>query len=162
MAQEIERKFLTASDAWRSEAGAGKRLKQGYISKSTTGATVRIRIAGEEARLTVKSPADGIVRSEFEYPIPLPDAEAMLENLCSGHAVEKIRYIIPAENGLRWEVDEYLGDNAGLFTAEIELSAPDTPFALPGWVGREITTDYRYANSALSEKPFSTWREENA
>ena len=162
MAQEIERKFLTASDAWRSEAGAGKRLKQGYISKSTTGATVRIRIAGEEARLTVKSPADGIIRSEFEYPIPLPDAEAMLENLCAGHAVEKIRYIIPAENGFRWEVDEYLGDNAGLFTAEIELPAPDTPFALPEWLGKEVTTDFRYANSALSERPFSTWREENA
>ena len=162
MSLEIERKFLLASDAWRNGASSGRRLKQGYLAKSITGATVRLRITGDEAFLTIKSPSDGMTRSEFEYNIPLADAEDMFEKLCSGCAVEKIRYLVPAGDDLRWEIDEYLGENAGLFTAEIELPSPDTKFDCPAWLGKEITDDYRYANSALSEKPFSTWREKNA
>ncbi|MBQ8754224.1 MAG: CYTH domain-containing protein [Lentisphaeria bacterium] len=162
MAQEIERKFLLLSEEWRKYAAPGIRLKQGYLSNGAAEATVRIRIAGERAFLTVKSQASGLVRAEFEYPVPLTDAETMLDTLTSGHAVEKIRYSLPAGNGLVWEIDEYLGENSGLFTAEIELPAEDTPFDRPEWLGAEITGDFRYANSALSVKPFSTWREKNA
>lgn len=162
MAQEIERKFLLASGAWRSGAGTGVRLKQGYLSSGAATATVRVRIAGEAAFLTIKSQASGLIRSEFEYPVPLADAERMLDTLTTGSSVEKIRYTFPAGGELVWEIDEYLGANAGLFTAEIELPSADVPFERPEWLGNEITGDYRYANSALSEKPFSTWSKENA
>ena len=156
MALEIERKFLLASDSWRDEAAGGTCLKQGYLSGNAENAVVRVRIAGEKAFLTIKGRASGIVRQEFEYEIPYADAEALL-SLCSGFIVEKVRYTIPAENGMIWEIDDYCGVNAGLTTAEIELPSAETEFIHPEWLGSDISNDYRYSNSALSENPFSQW-----
>ena len=116
MSLEIERKFLLAHDAWRKEAGDGTLLVQGYIAGSKGTPAVRVRIAGTQAFLTIKGAAEGIVRSEFEYPIPVEDARFMIDNFCGERVVEKKRYLCG-----RWEIDEYFKANQGLFTAEIEL-----------------------------------------
>ncbi|MES2183801.1 MAG: CYTH domain-containing protein [Pseudomonadota bacterium] len=152
MALEIERKFLVIGTAWRQ--GAGTRFRQGYLNRDKQ-RTVRVRLAGDQAFLTVKGPTQGATRSEFEYAIPLADAEAMLA-LCDGPLVEKIRRVVVFE-GMAWEVDEFLGDNAGLVVAEIELASEDQPFARPAWLGREVTDDARYFNSNLATFPFSRW-----
>jgi adenylate cyclase len=154
MGREIERKFLVRGEAYRAQ-GTAERYRQGYL-RTAGPATVRVRIAGERGFLTVKGPTVGFSRSEFEYPIPLPDAQALLDTLCERPQVEKLRYRIPA--GARtWEVDEFLGDNAGLVVAELELSAEDEPFERPEWLGEEVTADPRYRNSALAQRPFRTW-----
>ena len=162
MAIETERKFLLASDAWRREAVTPpKRLVQGYFPRVAGGPTVRVRISGAKGFLTVKGrPRDDapVSRSEFEYVIPAEEAESMLEEFCSDRIVKKLRYIFPADDGLRWEIDEYLELNAGLFTAEIELPGPDTPFPRPPWLGKDISGDPRYTNAALSCCPYSSWR----
>ena len=150
MGVEIERKFLLADGSWRSGADEGVPMKQGYFLRSDSDApTVRIRIAGRRAFLTVKGRADGIARSEFEYAVPTADAEAMLREFCGGRVVEKRRFRVPF-GGFVWEVDEYFGRHAGLFTAELELPAPETEFPRPPWLGREVSDDPRYANGALS------------
>ena len=159
MALEIERKFLVKSDSWRSFAVSQSRIVQGYLSAS--GTTVRVRLKDDEAFLTIKGKAEGIIRSEYEYPISVEDAKEMLGNLLCDPPVEKIRYIIPAGNGLFWEVDEYEGANAPLFTAEIELPDENTPFAMPEWLGEDISCDRRYTNRALSRNPYSTWSSED-
>ncbi len=152
MAIEIERKFLVCGDAWR--AAAGVYYCQGYLNRDKV-RTVRVRIAGEQAFLTVKGLSEGASRLEFEYAIPVADARNLLM-LCEQPLIEKYRRNIPYE-GFVWEVDEFLGENAGLVIAEIELPAEDTPFALPDWVGQEVTQDPRYFNSALSQLPYSRW-----
>ena len=158
MALEIERKFLVKSDAWRSQAVSSSRIIQGYLTAS--GNTVRIRLRDNKAFLTIKGKASGIIRSEYEYNIPPNEAEEMLKTLALDPPVEKIRYIVPAENGLFWEVDEYLNANFPLFTAEIELPDTETSFVLPDWVGEDISCDNRYTNRALSRKPYSLWSDE--
>lgn len=162
MAIETERKFLLSSDAWRREAVTPpERLVQGYLPRVAGGPTVRVRISGERAFLTVKGRprADSPVsRSEFEYEIPVTDAENMLDEFCGGNLVKKLRYTFPAAGGLQWEIDEYLDLNAGLFTAEIELPGPGTPFPRPPWLGKEISGDPRYTNASLSGCPYSLWR----
>lgn len=157
MSCEIERKFLLADDSWRASGPERVRMVQGYLAGGANSPTVRVRIAGEEAFLTIKgkAAADGISRSEFEYPIPLGDAENMLRTLCGTRIVEKIRYYCG-----RWEIDEYLGLNAGLFTAEIELETPDEAFERPAWLGREVSFESAYSNGALSRHPYSTWEKE--
>ena len=160
MAKEIERKFLLQSESWRDAVTSSTYMKQGYLA--ATGATVRVRLLQNGAFLTIKGKASGLVRNEYEYPIPVADATEMLSAIAVYPPVEKFRHTVPAGDGLVWEIDEYLGDNAPLFTAEIELPSADVPFERPEWLGNEITGDYRYANSALSEKPFSTWSKENA
>lgn len=156
MGTEIEYKFLLKSDAWRKDALPGVRLKQGYIANGVT--TVRVRIAGKQAFLTLKGRPVNLIRPEYEYSIPLSDAEEMLENMRFGDVVEKIRYIVPAaEPGLKWEIDEYSGANAPLFTAEIEVPTPDTPFTKPEWLGDDVSMDKRYTNRVLSKFPYSTW-----
>ena len=164
MAIETERKFLLLDDTWRREAVTPpKTLVQGYFPRMTGGPTVRVRISGERAFLTVKGrpQADSPVsRSEFEYGIPVTDAENMLDEFCGGNLVKKLRYTFPAAYGLQWEIDEYLGLNAGLFTAEIELPGPDAPFPRPPWLGKDISGDPRYTNAALSCRPYSLWKEE--
>lgn len=152
MATEIERKFLVVGDAWRQ--GAGIRYVQGYLNRDKA-RTVRVRIAGGQGFLTVKGPNRGAVRSEFEYPIPLADAEGLLA-LCDGPLIDKLRYRIPLGNHV-WEVDEFLGDNAGLIVAEIELGHEDESFARPDWLGKEVTGDPRYYNSSLASHPYCTW-----
>ena len=164
MAIETERKFLLANDAWRREAVTPpKRLVQGYFPRVAGGPTVRVRISGAKGFLTVKGrPRDGasLSRSEFEYPIPADEAGKMLEEFCGERVVKKLRYTFPAAAGLQWEIDEYLELNTGLFTAEIELPGPDTPFPRPPWLGEEISGDPRYTNGALSCRPYSLWRNE--
>lgn len=151
MGQEIERKFLLRDDAWRHGA-KGTPIRQGYLSRLPT---VRVRIKGESALLTVKSQAEGLVRSEFEYPVPLKDAEEML-GLCEKPLIEKIRYGVNVAGHL-WEIDEFYGDNAGLILAEIELEHEHESFERPAWLGEEVTGDLRYYNVCLAESPFTAW-----
>ena len=158
MAQEIERKFLVDNDLWRKEVISSSRIIQGYLTAA--GTTVRIRLRDDQAFLTIKGKASGITRSEYEYAIPVAEAKEMLATLALDPPIDKTRYIVPAENGLVWEIDEYYGSNAALFTAEIELPAEDAPFNIPRWLGREISDDSRYTNRALSRKPYSLWQDD--
>lgn len=156
MALEIEKKFLLKDDSWRSQTVSQCRMTQGYVPAS--GVTVRIRISDSGAFLTLKGkPDEKFSRSEFEYSIPVSDAEDMLKEFCGTRVVDKTRYIVPAENGLVWEIDEYYGLNDGLFTAEIELPAPDTPFDTPPWLGDDVTGNPAYTNGALSRNPYTLW-----
>jgi CYTH domain-containing protein len=152
MAFEIERKFLVVGDDWRQ--GSGTLLAQGYLNRDRD-RTVRVRIAGDEAFLTIKGANAGATRAEFEYAIPPADARELLA-LSDGPIVQKRRRVI-AHEGFNWEVDEFLGDNAGLVVAEIELQTEDQDFAKPDWVGREVTGDPRYYNSSLASHPYRLW-----
>lgn len=154
MGIEIERKFLVTGDAWRVQAASQTRFSQGYLCRDPA-RTVRVRIAGEQAFLTIKGATHGATRAEFEYAVPLADAQALLA-LCDGPVVEKIRHLCPHE-GMTWEVDEFLGANAGLVVAEIELESEGQPFAHPAWLGDEVTGDGRYVNANLAVRPFTGW-----
>ncbi len=151
MATEIERKFLVKGDAWRRHDGVS--IKQGYLARQRE-RSVRVRIAGEQATLTIKAGTDTLKRLEFEYEIPVADAEALLK-LCT-HAIEKTRRVVDVD-GTKWEVDEFGGDNAGLVVAEVELESEGQRFSKPPWIGEEVTHDIRYLNSELAAHPFSTW-----
>jgi adenylate cyclase len=152
MAAEIERKFLVAGSIWRTPDA--QRISQGYLNLDKL-RTVRVRIAGTRAYLAVKGITTGASRTEFEYEIPLQDAEQML-GLCDGPIIEKVRHKIKYE-GLTWEVDEFLGENAGLVLAEVELDREDQVFKVPSWATQEVTTDARYYNSNLASNPYSHW-----
>ena len=154
MAIEIERKFLIQNDDWRNLA-LGTVYRQGYLA---TGAarTVRVRIAGNSAYLTIKSASVGISRAEFEYEIPIADAAQMLDTLCDRPLIEKTRYKI-LHQGVLWEVDEFDGENRGLILAEVELTDPNQPLVLPDWIGQEVSDDPRYFNSNLVKHPFQSW-----
>jgi CYTH domain-containing protein len=160
MGIEIERKFLVLAAGsrpsedmpWRHRQGT--LLRQGYLNRDPQ-RTVRVRIAGDSACLTLKGASHGPVRSEFEYPIPLEDAAALLK-MCDGPLIEKVRYTVE-HGGLCWEVDEFRGENHGLVLAELELTAADEPFERPAWVGEEVTDDPRYFNSQLAVRPYATW-----
>lgn len=145
MGIEIERKFLVAGDGWRT--GAGIRLRQGYLNRAPE-RTVRVRLAGDRAFLAVKGLTTGAVRAEFEYEIPVKEAEVLL-GLCEGGILDKTRHVV-LFGGFRWEIDEFHGRHAGLVLAEIELSRPDEEFPRPPWLGPEVTGDPRYFNSALA------------
>ncbi|MBS0535325.1 MAG: CYTH domain-containing protein [Proteobacteria bacterium] len=149
MGVEIERKFLVASDAWRCEVASHSDIRQAYLAVSES-SSVRVRIRNAAAFLTIKSAGPAIRRDEFEYPIPLGDAEALLA-LRTGRLIEKRRYIVP-HAGLRWEIDVFSGDLAGLVIAEIELPNETAPFARPAWLGGEVTDDARYANASLATR----------
>jgi adenylate cyclase len=154
MSTEIERKFLLRDDRWRG--GTGRLMRQGYLSAGD-GVTVRVRVAGPDAAwLTVKGPSRGAGRAEYEYAIPRDDAEEILEHLCVRPLIEKRRYEVEYQ-GLTWEVDEFLGDNAGLLVAEVELDSAGQAVPLPPWVGEEVTGDPRYYNASLVRWPYSHW-----
>lgn len=155
MGVEIERKFLVRGDAWKSLA-PGVLLRQGYLS-SHAERVVRVRIEGDGACLTIKGKSSGATRGEWEYPLPISDAQVFLDTLCERPIIEKYRYRIP-HAGLTWEVDEFLGENAGLVVAEIELTSEDQVFVRPDWVGEEVTHDPRYFNSSLLSHPYRLWR----
>ena len=157
MGIEIERKFLLAGDGWRG-LDVGRLYRQGYLN-AEKGRTVRVRTVAERGYLTIKGPATAGVRAEYEYEIPFLDAVEMLETLCSRPLIEKRRYRI-GYKGFVWEVDEFFADNEGLILAEIELAAPDESFEKPPWIGEEITNDPRYANAALSRRPYRLWKGE--
>lgn len=150
MGVEVERKFLVKSEAWRAGAKACP-IRQGYLCLGAD-TTVRIRVAGRRAFITVKSKTEGMSRAEYEYDIPLDDAEAMLEGLCARPLIEKTRYSL-MHAGKLWTVDVFGGDNEGLVVAEVELDCPDEKVALPPWVGEEVTADPRYRNSSLVSAP---------
>ncbi|UQV47576.1 CYTH domain-containing protein [Janthinobacterium lividum] len=154
MGIEIERKFLLAGDAWRG-LGQSVLLRQGYLS-SARERVVRVRIEGEQAMLTIKGANVGATRGEWEYPIPLADAAELLDGLCEQPLIEKYRHRIEYA-GMVWEVDEFLGANAGLVVAEIELASEDQPFDKPDWIGAEVSGDARYYNANLIRHPFSQW-----
>lgn len=152
MATEIERKFLVTGTQWRQAPGV--RICQGYLNRDKE-RTVRVRIAGDNAWLTIKGVSRGAARLEFEYAIPLTEAEQLLA-LCDGPAIQKIRHTLQYK-GFTWEVDEFLEENAGLVVAEIELQAEDQPFDRPAWLGREVTHDPRYFNANLAAHPYRDW-----
>lgn len=156
MGVEIERKFLVDQRGFRP-TGQGVRLVQGYLSTQKT-ATIRVRVASEQAWLTIKGETTGFTRREFEYPIPLQDAEEML-SLCADGLVEKTRYREKFGNHV-WEVDVFEGNNAGLVLAEIELDAETQPYDAPPWLGPEVTRDFRYSNSSLARHPYGEWSAE--
>jgi adenylate cyclase len=164
MAIEIERKFLVTGTAWREAAHEVVPMAQGYLNDlaaldaGAQKASVRVRIQGDRAFLNLKSRERGASRQEFDYPIPVEDARALLA-LCLGGVIDKRRHLVH-HAGKLWEVDEFLGDNAGLVVAEIELDHVDESFALPPWAGREVTDDVRYYNLALASHPFTAWHEE--
>jgi len=151
MAQEIERKFLTKSDAWRSNA-RGRFYRQGYLS-TVKERTVRIRTIRNEGYITVKGIAKGAARAEYEYEIPVKDANEMLDTLCEQPIIEKMRYEIE-HNELIWLVDEFEGVNKGLILVEVELSDENQKLVLPDWVGAEVTGDPNYFNSNLTRNPY--------
>ena len=164
MGTEIERKYLVKKAEWRSHLqelqktspDIGEKYCQGYIPTSN-GTTVRLRIVGSQGYLTIKSKTQGYTRSEFEYPIPLTDAEQMLTTLCSKPLIEKIRYKLK-QSDLTWEVDDFLGENEGLMIAEVELKSEKQQIDLPHWIDREVN-DKKYFNSSLIKYPYSQWKD---
>jgi len=155
MALEIERKFLVRGDAWRAAARSRSLLRQGYLA-NTARASIRVRLDGEQGWLSVKAMTPGRARAEYEAPIAAVDAQDMLARLCESPLIEKWRHIVP-HDGNRWEIDEFLGDNAGLVIAELELDSEQQEFALPEWLGREVTEEPRYYNFRLAQQPFGRW-----
>lgn len=153
MAKEIERKFLVSGSSYRTQAVKATELTQAYLSTNAD-STVRVRIAGDRAFLTVKSRNRGAVRGEWEYEIPLADARAMIGECAVTAPLAKTRYLVPAAGGLTWEVDEFHGALAPLVLAEIELPEADAPLPcpLPDFIGKEVTGDPEYYNSRLAER----------
>jgi len=154
MGEEIERKFLVIGEQWRRTA-EGMRYRQGFLSTEAE-RTVRVRIAGSRGSITIKGKNVGARRAEFEYEIPVTEAEQMLDSLCKRPLIEKVRYTL-AIGPHTWEIDVFEGDNAGLVVAEIELGSEAEAFEKPDWVGKEVTDDPRYFNSNLVARPYSTW-----
>jgi adenylate cyclase len=153
MAAEIERKFLVAEDSWR-DGSAGVRIAQGYLSQDPD-RTVRVRLAGDNAWLTIKGRTEGITRAEFEYAIPADDARTLLE-MCLPSVIDKTRHEISYAGHL-WEIDVFHGDNEGLVVAEVELADESISPDLPPWAGAEVSSDARYFNSCLASNPFKKW-----
>lgn len=155
MAIEIERKFLLKNNSWRDHYIKKMEFRQGYLSVSPD-CTIRVRVSDDEGWMTVKGKARNITRSEFEYIIPKADAENMLLEFAAENIIEKVRYFIDYK-GSEWIVDEFFGRNRGLVLAEIELSSENVIYEKPAWIGEDVSNDYRYCNSNLSQKPYSKW-----
>jgi len=156
MANEIERKFLVKGD-YKSSVSKQTRIIQGYLS-SVPERTVRVRVKGEKGFLTIKGigSASGATRFEWENEIPVAEANELLK-ICEPGTIDKTRFIVPEQSGLKFEVDEFYGENEGLTVAEIELPSEDHPFKKPDWLGQEVTGDARYYNSMLMKNPFKSW-----
>lgn len=164
MGKEIERKYLVKKNEWRSHKEylqsqgqlIGKKYCQGYIPTNNK-TTVRLRTIGDRGYLTIKSKTVGHTRSEFEYPIPLEDAQEMLNTLCIKPLIEKVRYKLHI-GSLVWEVDEFSGKNQGLIIAEVELEKEDQQVDIPEWIKGEVN-DAKYFNSSLAKYPYSQWQD---
>jgi adenylate cyclase len=154
VAVEIERKFLVDQGLWKPES-EGVRFRQGYLSVQPE-RVVRVRVAGDQARLTLKGASERLSRLEFEYPIPMGDATILLERMCLRPLIEKTRYRQPFGKHV-WEIDVFHGDNAGLIVAEIEISDEAEDFERPPWIGKEVSSDPRYLNANLAVRPFRSW-----
>lgn len=155
---EIERKFLVKDDSYKKDVQKSYEISQGYIARDG-GNTVRVRIRDNQGFLTIKGRMmpDGLSRPEWEMEIPYSDAVELLK-LCKSGLIQKTRNIIPIGNGLKWEVDEFKGDNSQLTVAEVELPSPDTDYPTPAWLGTEVTGVKEFTNSYLSMHPYNTWR----
>lgn len=159
MGTEIERKFLIKNDDWKAHVTETHVIKQGYLQSgldATQRSSLRIRISNKLANINVKSAERSTVRQEFEYDIPLHDAEQMLKTLCIGPVIEKTRFYVPYGSHL-WEVDVFSGMNAGLEIAEVELGDLDEHFERPDWLGSEVSLDERYYNNYLVKMPYREW-----
>jgi CYTH domain-containing protein len=155
MGKEIERKFLVKRDVWKPR-DEGTWYKQGYLNPQKE-RVVRVRIAGAKAMLTVKGLTRGVSRSEFEYPIPVEDAAALLDQICEQPVIEKHRHK-ETHGGHTWEIDVFHGENEGLVVAELELKSESEAFERPAWLGAEVSSDPRYFNSNLLKNPYKNWR----
>lgn len=154
MAKEIEKKFLVTNEEYKSSSKKAL-FRQGYLSVDYE-RIVRVRSYNGKGFITIKGKTKSCSRDEYEYSIPVEDAERMLDSLCVRPIIEKIRYFLTFE-GYKWVVDEFLGVNKGLVTAEIELEHENQKFLKPNWIGNEITYDIKYFNSNLVENPFVRW-----
>jgi len=148
---------LLADDSWQAESDDDMQYEQGYVSTAVPGQTVRVRIAGENGYLTLKGPTTGLPRDEWEYEIPISDAQAMLETLCSPNRIRKKRYLVKTSDHLIWEIHVFESENAGLIIAEFEINSTTQAIELLSWVGTEVSEDPRYFNANLVESPYSTW-----
>jgi adenylate cyclase len=156
MALEIEHKFLLANEDWRRAVDRSEIFRQGYLSSQPT-SSIRVRICEHRAWLNIKSATVGTHRLEYEYEIPVADAEEILAHLCKKPLIEKTRHYVRHGNDL-WEIDEFEGANQGLIVAEIELDDIGQIFDRPAWLGTEVTDDLRYYNNNLALHPYSEWR----
>ena len=157
MAVEIERKYLVKSMDWKAQADKGTKFLQGYLA-NTEKAAIRVRIADSQAWLTLKSARAGIRRLEFEYSLPVTDAKQMLAEFCQGQVIHKTRYRLPLDDHV-WEIDVFHDANEGLVLAEIELGNEQENFALPDWIGEEVSGNKRYYNAYLAKIPYKNWTE---
>lgn len=155
MATEIERKYLILNDGWRDQADEGIQITQGYMGGNDK-SSIRIRINGDSANLNIKSKTLGMLRSEYEYAIPLEDAREMLTTLCDRPYIDKTRFHVSHEGHL-WEIDVFAGENEGLIVAELELDSADEAYNLPDWIGKEVTEEPRYYNICLVTHPYKNW-----
>ncbi|MEN8212793.1 MAG: CYTH domain-containing protein [Pseudomonadota bacterium] len=155
MAQEIELKFLVRDDSWRDSVSEEIHMRQGFLCDGFE-RSVRVRSENDKAFLNIKRSDDGIHRLEYEYQIPLREAQQLLEQVALQPLVEKVRYLVPAGDH-EWEIDVFSGENQGLVIAEIELPSIDTDFDRPSWLGEEVSDDFRYYNVSLREMPYSKW-----
>src|SRR5919106_4036174 len=155
MGREIERKYLLRHDGWCKETSQGVQMRQGYLNINGS-CSIRVRIQGEQAFLNIKSATLGVSRLEFEYPIPISDAQQILDDLCIRPLIEKTRYTVN-HAGHVWEIDVFAGDNEGLIVAEIELEDLDEPYEIPDWAGEEVSHDPRYYNVCLVSNPYKNW-----
>lgn len=157
MAIEVEHKFLLANNDWRKQVSHSVKYRQGYLSSLATN-SIRVRVSDSQAWLNIKSATIGNQRFEYEYEIPMQDADEIITNLCKRPLIEKTRHFVAHDKHL-WEIDEFDGDNEGLIVAEIELSKPYEVYVKPSWVGQEVTHDLRYYNNNLVIHPYSEWRD---
>lgn len=155
MSVEIERKFLVLDDSWRNDVTSSMRLRQGYLAADED-LSIRVRLAGDTATLTIKKRINDARRLEFEYEIPAEDAHALLDRVCRRLLIEKTRHILD-HGGATWEIDVFEGDNGGLVVAEVELDHESRLLEKPTWAGKEVTGDSRYYNASLVSRPFRDW-----
>lgn len=155
MPVEIERKYLVKNDKWRESVESEARIVQGFLANNAN-TTVRVRIKGDSAFLTIKGMTRGVSRAEYEYPIPVADAEAMLSDMPISPVIDKVRHLVRCGQHL-WELDVFHGDNEGLVLAELELGSEDEDFELPEWAGEEVSSDPRYYNVNLARNPYKHW-----
>ncbi len=154
MGVEIERKFLLKNSDWKKQVDTVIHIQQGYLC-SDKEKTVRIRVSGKRAWITIKGESIGMSRAEFEYDIPFEEGSSLI-GLCEKPIIDKKRYIIKT-NEVIWEIDEFAGLNSGLTIAEVELENEEKTFDLPEWLGKEVTGDPKYYNSSLIKNPFTKW-----
>lgn len=159
MAIEIERKYRVSNDNWRDNVHESHHIRQGYLA-TTDRSSTRIRISDQQATLNIKQAIPGTTRLEYEYIIPISDAEVLLDTLCERPLLEKTRHII-IHGDLTWEIDEFHGDNQGLIIAEVELTDENQAFTQPAWLGAEVTNEIRFYNVSLLAKPYCQWADED-